>query len=130
MEKARHDNLLNYIRNGEYPEGYSKSQKFVLRRASKSFTIENGKLKYKDVEKDGGVILRLVIVGDKEVQRVYDECHSNAGGHLGRDATLSKIKSRYYWPNYYKDIEEKVSVQAQSRLIILHTKCRIPWTCT
>ncbi len=27
----------------------------------------------------------------------------------GRYATIGKIKARYYWPNYYKDVEEKVS---------------------
>ena len=24
------------------------------------------------------------------------------------DATIQKIRERYYWPNYYKQIEEKV----------------------
>ena len=33
-----------------------------------------------------------------------------AGGHRGRDATIGKIKARYFWLNYYKDIEEKVRV--------------------
>ena len=32
------------------------------------------------------------------------ECHLTAGGHRGGD------EARYYWPNYYKDIEEKVRV--------------------
>ncbi len=37
------------------------------------------------------------------------ECHLSAEGHRGRDATIGKIEARYYWPNYYKDVEENVS---------------------
>ena len=37
---------------------------------------------------------RLVLQGREEVERVYTECHLSAGG---RDATIEKIKQRYYW---------------------------------
>ena len=30
-------------------------------------------------------------------------------GHAGRDNTLTKIKERFYWPDYYKDTMEMVS---------------------
>ena len=30
---------------------------------------------------------------------VIQECHADpAGGHLGRNKTIQKIKDRYYWP--------------------------------
>ena len=45
-----------------------------------------------------------MIKGDEEKERVFQECHLNAGGHKGRDATIGKVKERYYWPNYYKEV--------------------------
>ena len=42
------------------------------------------------------------------------ECHLTAGGHRGRDATIGTIKARYYWPKYYKDIEENVRIGSDS----------------
>ena len=53
---------------------------------------------------DGCTFKRLVLHGRKEVDQVFMECHWTAGGHRGGD------EARYYWPNYYKDIEEKVRV--------------------
>ena len=38
---------------------------------------------------------------------MYDNhcTHSHAGGHLGRDKTLDKICSRFYWKNMTEDIK-------------------------
>ena len=87
--------LVAYIVNGEYPDGLTKSEKFVLRRASKSYSVKDGRLYYEDRMADGqSTLSRLVLQGREEVERVYTECHLSAGG---RDATIEKIKQRYYW---------------------------------
>ena len=54
-------------------------------------------------------IRKLLVLKKNETERVFLECHLTAGGHKGRDVTIAKIKERYYWPNYYKEVEEKVS---------------------
>ena len=36
--------LVAYIVNGEYPYGLRKSEKFAMRRASKSYSVKDGRL--------------------------------------------------------------------------------------
>ena len=56
-------------------------------------------------ENDGTALRRLV-----GKARVFEECHSAPfSGHAGRANTLTKIKERFYWSDYYKDTMEMVS---------------------
>ena len=74
------------------PPGYSKSQKYVLCRACKSYVVEGEQLFYVHQWVDGSTFNRLVIRGREEAERVFMEWHLTAGGHRGRDATVGKIK--------------------------------------
>lgn len=74
--------------------------------------------------KDGSNFKRLVLRA-KETERVFFECHLSAGGHRGRDATIGKIKERYYWPNYYKDIEQKVRLVSSSHQMVSYLVARM-----
>ena len=76
----------------------------MLRRTAINFKVENEKLYYCDLNHDGTALNRLVL--RKNGREGFLECHLTAGGHKGRDATIQKIRERYYWPNYYKQIEE------------------------
>lgn len=107
MEDEQYTAITGYLQHGTYPAGFTKSQKFVLRRSCKSFKLVKGELYYKDQNPDGTDFDRFVLKRN-ETDRVFLECHLTAGGHRGRDATIGKVKERYYWPNYYKEIEEKV----------------------
>lgn len=110
MDDKQYEALYLYINDGKYPLGYSKSEKFVLRRSSKNFLVQGEQLFYISKRPDGTSFNRLVLCGQEEAERAFLECHLTTGGHRGRDATTSKIKERYYWPLYYKEIEEKVCV--------------------
>ena len=44
------------------------------------------------------------------MHKLLESCHDNVGGcHLGRDKTVDKVVSRYYWKGVGKDMEEWVS---------------------
>ena len=61
-----------------------------------------------DKQSNGEVFERVVLRGKEDVERVFLECHLTAGGHRVRDATVNNMKERYYWPSYYKDLQERV----------------------
>lgn len=108
MDEERYNNLQRYLASKEFPPGFTKLQRYVLKRASKKFTLKGQQLLYVDRRPDESTFERIVIKGKEEAERVFDECHLGAGGHRGRDATIGKIKARYYWPNYYIEVEKKV----------------------
>ena len=100
MDEKQYQSIFDYIVKKSYPQDFSKNQKYILRRSSKNFCVEGEQLFYVDKRADGSSFRRIVIKGDEEKERVFQECHLNAGGHKGRDATIGKVKERYYWPNY------------------------------
>ena len=106
MEDGQYAAISGYLEHRTYPAGFTKSQKFILRRSCKNYKLLQGKLYYKEQIEDGTDCDRLV-VKRSEADRIFLECHLTAGGHRGRDATLGKVKERYYWPNFYKEIEER-----------------------
>lgn len=112
MDSAKYTNLFRYLKNKVYPEGFTKQDKTILRKFAKKFEYDSKleSLFYVAKEKDGTALRRLVIA-EEDKARVFEECHSAPfSGHAGRDNTLRKIKERFYWPDYYKDTIEMVTV--------------------
>lgn len=107
MYAAKFRNLMQYVRNHEYPPGFSKQDKLILRKYAKKieFDSKSGSLFYLDRQKDGKPLRRLVITGQRKKQRVFRECHSakKFSRQAGRDSALQKLKERYYRPEYHKD---------------------------
>ena len=108
MEEVQYKAIYDYISVQQYPLGYTKSEKYVLCCCSKSYEVQGDKLVYKDRQADGSTLSRMVICSIESVHGVPSHCW----WHRGRDATIGKIKECYYWPNYYKEVEEKLGVIA------------------
>ena len=110
MEEEKYIALLKFLQSGEYPPGFSKNQKYILSFSDvQARVMEASCFSYVDLMPDRSTFNGLVLRGKAEVERLFNECHASAGGHRGRDATVSKVKARLAHANYYKDIEERVS---------------------
>ena len=111
MDSDRCRNLFKYLKKKVYPEGFTKQDKTTLRKFAKKFEYDSKleSLFYVAKEEDGTALRRLVIT-EEEKARVFEECHpAPFSGHAGLDNTLTHIKERFYWPDYYKDTIEMVS---------------------
>ena len=95
MEDEQYAAISGYLEHGTHPGAFTKSHKFVLQRSCKNYKLIKDKLYYKEQIQDGSDHDRLV-VKRSETDRVFLKCHLTAGGHRGRDATVGKVKERYY----------------------------------
>ena len=92
MDAEKYRTLLKYKKNNEYPTGFSKQDKTVLRKHAKKleFDPKSNSLFYLSKQRDGTTLKRLVVQEDEKA-RVFAECHSaNFSGH----AATGTIRSR------------------------------------
>ena len=66
MEEERYLALLGYIKRQEYPAGLTKSQKYVLRRASKNYQVVSDQLHYIGLNMDGLLLKDLYFMEEKK----------------------------------------------------------------
>lgn len=99
--------VFDLLKFKRFPSTYTKNQKDVLRRRAKQFKLGEGDTLY---YLSNGKEL-LVVRDPRKYHQVFEECHSSAtGAHLGRDRTMSRVRDRYYWPQQYNFIAQKVSL--------------------
>ena len=103
MDDEQYAAIADYLDKQGYSPVFAKSQKFVSQRSCKNFRLNQGKLYYKDSVAEGKVQDRLVLKIMK--QKEFSWMSSDYWGHKFGDATIAEIKERYYWPNYYKEME-------------------------
>ena len=121
-----------YLCFGRYPDSYCKGEKANLRRkCHNNFKFTNGVLYYKMAVKAkmDQENWRICVRTDEEKQSILESCHAGAegniaiyiasliviiieiltlGGHLGRDKTIEKVLSRFYWKNINGDVRKFV----------------------
>ena len=82
-----------YLREGGYPAGSSKQDKYVLRRFAKKFTFDEECNWLFCVNEGRGAELpfKRMITKEEEKLRNFQECRSSGfAGHAGRDNTIQK----------------------------------------
>ena len=98
--------IYDYVVHKTYPSRSDKLYKHGLRKRSKFFTVDGGRLYY--VGGKGSEKPCLVVESPEERRRIISSIHDQA--HLGRDKTLSEITARYYWPEMYNEVRSYVSL--------------------
>ena len=106
MEKEHYYNIYNYLLSQQVPEYFTPLQKQQLINQSKIYCIENDLL-YKQDRKNLEKLYR--VIQKEELPAVLYMMHNDpTSGHFATEAMFSKIKTRYYWPQYYEDIKKYV----------------------
>lgn len=79
-----------------------------LLRQTRSYLLENNVLYKKHFDPRGSS--KLLVIPDSMKEEILLCCHDDplSGGHLGFAKTFGKIKTRYFWPNMYSEIENYV----------------------
>ena len=69
-------------------------------------TLKHGKL-WRRGEKEGHPTVLQLVVPSTFRESVLRELHDTpTGGHLGEEKMLSRVRSRYYWPGFARDVRD------------------------
>src|SRR3954454_16324139 len=107
MEQQHYSNLYNYLSTQEFPQDFSSQQKRQLGKQANNFKVKNNFL-YKIYRTNSPKLLR--VIQKNELSALLYMMHNDpTAGHFAVDAMANKIKTRYYWPQYYEDIKRYVA---------------------
>ena len=106
MEQKHYFNIYTYLFHNTLPEDFSPQQQQQLIKQSNNYILKDNLLFKKD-RKNSRKLYRI-ITKDELATVLYMMHNDPTSGHLGIDATFNKIRSRYYWPQYYEDIKKYV----------------------
>ncbi|XDV25539.1 hypothetical protein PO909_029445 [Leuciscus waleckii] len=95
------------MERGVYRENTDNGRKRIVRRSSKKFIVQDGHLYYKTANRSN----RLVVMDEKQKERVLRDCHDNpaTGGHQWRTRTFNKIASAFYWQGIFSEVTKWIA---------------------
>src|SRR5256714_5222362 len=106
MDSQHYYNLYNYLLSQQLPSQFSQQQIQQLIKQSRNYCIQH-ELLYKKDQKDPKTLYR--VIHKKELPALLYMMHNDpTSGHFATDAMFQKIRTRYYWPQYYEDIRKYV----------------------
>src|SRR5688572_16757742 len=106
MEPEHYFNIYNYLLSQQIPADFNQQQTQQLRKQSSNYLIKDDLL----FKKDHNNLTKFYrVIRSEELPAVLYMMHNDpTSGHFATDAMFSKIKARYYWPQYYEDIQKYV----------------------
>ena len=106
MEPQHYYNIFNYLLTNTIPKDFSPQQEQQIIKQAKFYILKDNILYKKD--KVNQRKLYRVITKAETPTVLYMMHNDPTSGHLGIEATFQKIKSCYYWPQFYNDIKQYV----------------------
>jgi len=105
MEQDLYNIWIDYIKDQATLAKLSPKQQSHLQTNKDNYLIIEDHLYYRKSSKERP---RRVITEDKK-EIILKALHQDEySGHLGRKITVNKVRERYYWPGYRKDIEDYI----------------------
>ena len=101
FEDPQYSDLIEYLVHGTLPTDPQAKRNLQLRATR--FHILDGILYFKD-----GDLNWKVVPHRDDTAQLIKEAHEGIGGHLGRAATLFKLRRFYWWKSMFRDIEQAV----------------------
>src|SRR3954454_23658661 len=106
MEEEHYHNIYNYLLFQQVPISFSIQQTQQLDKQSKHYRIED-EILYKKDQNNSTKFHQ--IVQKRELPALLYMMHNDPiSGHFATDVMFNKIKTRYYWPQFYNDIKKYV----------------------
>src|SRR4051794_35761375 len=106
MEPEHYYNIYIYLTKQQTPQHFTKQQKQQLLNQSKNYTVESNLL-YKKDKKIFNQLYR--VIQKSELPALLYMMHNDpTSEHFSADTMFTKIKTQYYWPQYYENIKKYV----------------------
>ena len=128
MDSEHYHNLYNYLLSQQLPALFTPQQTQQLIKQSKNYIIQH-EILYKKDQKEPTRLYR--VIHRKELPALMYMMHNDPiSEHFATEAMFQKIRTRYYWPQYYEDVRKYVescdSCQRRGcqRLIIYYIRFR------
>src|SRR6185436_9331714 len=106
MEQQYYFNIFNYLATQTLPQNFTSQQQQQFINQTKHYILKDNILFKKDKMNERKFY--RVITKDELSTVLYMMHNDPTSGHLGTEATFNKIRSRYYWPQFYDDIRKYV----------------------
>lgn len=109
-EEVLVEQVYAYLTHSQYPAACDKNQKRVIRKKATRFVVRDGELYYKLLKKNKVVGTVRYIQSKSERRKILNACHVDpTSGHLGVTKTIYRLRERFMWQGYVKDIEQMVA---------------------
>src|SRR2546430_17428430 len=106
MDNQHYHNLYIYLLTQQLPDQFSQQQIQQLVKQSRNYCIQH-ELLYKKDQKNPTTLYR--VIHKKELPALLYMMHNDlTSRHFATNAMFQKIRTRYYWPQYYEDIRKYV----------------------